>query len=231
LPVGGVARLVGRAPSGAPVVLAIKAGHNAENHNQNDVGSFVLHVDGETFLTDPSRGLYSRQYFGPERYNNIFANSYGHSVPRIGGQLQRAGREFCGEILSVATDGATKRVELEMARAYPVADLASLRRQIVLDSSGAVTLQDTFHFAENPMPVEAAFVTWLEVKADGETAMIHGERHTVRLTIESPAGSCFQVERLDEQCRANAKPGILKRITVALPAALETLARVRVDIL
>jgi hypothetical protein len=231
LPIGGVARLVGRTPNGAPLVLAIKAGHNAENHNQNDVGSFVLHVDGETFLTDPSRGLYSRQYFGPERYDNVFANSYGHSVPRIGGQLQREGREFYCEMLNVEIGGMTKRVELEMARAYPVANLASLRRQIVLDSSGTVTLQDMVRFAENPMPVEVALVTWLEVQAGGGSAVIHGERHAARLTIESPSRSSFQVERLEEQCRANAKPGILKRITVALPAALETRARIRIDIL
>ena len=42
---GGVARLVAPlACCDQPVIAAIKAGHNAENHNQNDVGSFVVHV-------------------------------------------------------------------------------------------------------------------------------------------------------------------------------------------
>ena len=54
LPLGGVARLTAHTPQGSPVVLAIKAGHNDENHNQNDVGSFILHVDGESLL-DRSR--------------------------------------------------------------------------------------------------------------------------------------------------------------------------------
>ena len=83
----GVAKLTGRTAGGAPVVLAAKAGHNAENHNQNDVGSFVLHVDGESLIREPGRGLYSRDYFSPRRYENVFANSFGHSVPRVGGQL------------------------------------------------------------------------------------------------------------------------------------------------
>jgi hypothetical protein len=61
--------------------------------------------------------------------------------------------------------------------------------------------------------------------------VIHGERHAVRLTVESPSAASFQVERLEEQCRANAKPGLLKRITIAAPAALETLVRVRMDIM
>ncbi len=118
LPSVGVARLVARTDAGAQVVLALKAGHNGENHNQNDVGSFVLHVGGENMLVDPGRGLYSRAYFGPQRYENIFANSYGHGVPRIDGQLQAQGAAFRGELLAVETEGPVKRAQVELARAY-----------------------------------------------------------------------------------------------------------------
>jgi hypothetical protein len=229
LPLGGVARLTTRTPQGSPVVLAIKAGHNDENHNQNDMGSFILHVDGESLLTDPGRGLYARQYFGPERYENIFANSYGHSVPRIGGQMQKEGREFCGQIVSVETSEPVKRVELEFARAYPVTNLASAQRQITLQS-GTVWLQDASCFSENPVEVEEAFITWLDVDANGATAVIHGQRHHLRLTIESPEGLSFSVEKLEEQCKLNAKPGVLKRMSVTLPMASETQIRVRMEI-
>jgi hypothetical protein len=229
LPLGGVARLTTRTPQGCPVVLAIKAGHNDENHNQNDVGSFILHVDGESLLTDPGRGLYTRQYFGPERYENIFANSYGHSVPRIGGQMQKEGRKFCGQITSVDMDEPVKRVELEFARAYPAANLASARRQITLDEAGTAWLQDAFRFSENPVEVEEAFITWFEVNANESTAVIHGRRHDLHLVIESPEGLSFCVEKLKEQCRLNAKPGVLKRISVTLPVASETQIRVRME--
>jgi hypothetical protein len=231
LPLGGVAKLVARTPQGAPVVLAIKAGHNAENHNQNDVGSFILHADGETFLADPGRGLYSRQYFGPERYQNIFANSYGHSVPRIGGRLQREGREYHGEMASVDLNGPAKQVVLEFARAYDAPDLASLRRHVTLDAAGVFTLQDTARFAGNPVEVEEALLTWLEVETVGATAVLHGQRHNLKLTIEAPPGAAFQVERLEEACAANAKPEVLKRLTFVLPAAAESQARVRAEII
>jgi hypothetical protein len=84
LPHAGVARLVAATPAGKPVLVALKAGHNDENHNHNDVGSFVVHVDGETMLCDPGPGLYTAQYFSSARYDNVFASSYGHSVPVIG---------------------------------------------------------------------------------------------------------------------------------------------------
>src|SRR5206468_9441276 len=88
----------------------------------------------ENLLADPGRGLYSRAYFSERRYENIFANSYGHSVPRVGGQLQGTGRAFSGELLGVETAGEIKRAEVELARAYPVAGLSSVRRQITLRS-------------------------------------------------------------------------------------------------
>jgi hypothetical protein len=217
-------------PQGSSIVVAVKAGHNNENHNQNDVGSFILYAGGETLLTDPGRGLYTRQYFGPERYDNIFANSYGHSVPRIGGQLQREGREFYGEFVKVDMAGPVKHVELEFARAYPLAQLTGARRHITLNEAGLVWLQDSFSFAENPVVVEEAFLTWLNVDIKGATAVIQGQQHHLLLTIEAPDGLHFEVEPLAEQCRANAKPGVLQRITVTLPVTDNPQFRMRMEV-
>jgi len=230
LPAGGVARLAATTPAGARVVLAIKAGHNAENHNQNDVGSFMLHIDGENLLTDPGRGLYSRDYFGARRYENIFANSYGHSVPRIGGQLQATGRVFHGDLLGAEADGTLKWATIEFARAYPIEGLSSATRRITLAADGMAWLEDAFRFAATPAEVEEALVTWHDVEIDGACALIQGQRHALRLTIESPAGARFALERLEEQSRANAKPGVLKRMSFMLPAALAIQARVRMEI-
>ena len=231
LPAGGVARLVAQSGDGAPVVVAIKAGHNGENHNQNDVGSFVLHVAGETFLTDPGRGLYSRDYFGPHRYENVFANSSGHSVPRIGGQMQGAGAQYHGELLGIDTDDSAKHVTVEFARAYAVAGLEEAQRRIELAADGTVRLHDTFHFAADPQEVEEALVTWLDAEVDGPVALLRGQRHTLRLTIESPAEAQFDLERLEEESRANAKPGILTRLRFRLPVSRTPEARVGMEII
>ncbi len=236
LPVGGAVRFVAHTPAGTPVVLAAKAGHNDENHNQNDVGSFVLHVDGENLLTDPGRGLYSRDYFGPRRYENIFANSYGHSVPRIDGQLQAAGRPYHGELVGTETGGESKWAEVEFARAYPVEGLTSARRRLVLtaagEQAGTVWLQDDFHFDAGAAPgeVEEALITWLDVEVDGRTATVHGRRHDLRLVIEAPEATHFRVEELRQQSEENAKNDVLKRLSFVLPAAAETQARVRMEL-
>jgi Heparinase II/III-like protein len=218
LPSCGVARIVGRAEGGAQIVLALKAGHNAENHNQNDIGSFIVHVDGENLLTDPGRGLYSRFYFGPRRYENIFANSYGHSVPRINGQLQPPGREYQG-VLHTPERGADRAVmAAEIAGAYPPCGLRSLRRELAYHADGTIHLTDSFTCDADVPQIEEALVTWCDVRLASHSAIIIGERHELLLTIAAPGAAEFALETLDEACRANRKPGVLKRLTVALPA-------------
>jgi hypothetical protein len=126
--------------------------------------------------------------------------------------------------------GPTKQVELEFAHAYPITQLTGAQRQLTLEEAGTVWLQDSFSFAYNPVEVEEAFMTWLDVEVKGATAIIQGQNHHLQLTIESPEGLHFEVESLTEQSRANAKPGVLKRITVTLPLATSPQFRVRLEI-
>jgi Heparinase II/III-like protein len=223
LPTGGTARLVVSKAPEPPLVLTVKAGHNNEEHNHNDIGSFLLHVAGENILTDPGRGLYSRDYFNAKRYNNIFATSYAHSVPRIDGMLQGTGAAFAGRLVEVPAEGTIKEpgpVVLEFAAAYPCPDLRSARRELRLstedESIGTLWLHDTFVFGEETHEVEEALITWLDCTVDGPTARIIGQFTETTLTIMQGSEAGFQLEYLEEQSKANHKLGILKRLSVTL---------------
>jgi Heparinase II/III-like protein len=247
LPQGGTVRFVAGRADGPAIVFALKAGHNGENHNQNDVGSFIVHVDGENLLTDPGRGLYSRFYFGPQRYENVFANSYGHSVPRLftngTAQLQAVGEQFRGELVEVgqqpadssAAGDVVKQATVEFAGAYPVRELLSAQRKVTMvaegDDAGTIWLRDGFRFSAAGHEVEEAFVTWMEVEANGSSALIHGRRHALRLTVEEPSNAHIEVEHLEEASQANHKPKILKRLSFRLPAAAESAARLRMEVI
>jgi hypothetical protein len=225
---GAVARLVGSTAKGAPVVVAVKAGHNEENHNQNDIGSFIVHVGGETLLCDPGAGLYTRQYFSAVRYENVFANSYGHSVPRINGTLQPAGRQYEGAFLGVDLTGTVKKAGIDMTRAYAVDGLTQLVRSLTIEPGGVVRLSDAFE-ATSTLALEEALITWLPVEVKGVTAVVRGQKHALRLTIEDPAGATFAVEELTEACKTNEKP-LLRRITCAVPAGTRGVARIRMQV-
>jgi hypothetical protein len=229
LPAAGLARLIADAP-GARIVLAVRASDNGANHSHNDAGSFIVHVGGESLLTDPGRGLYTRQYFGPMRYDNIFVSSYGHSVPRIGGALQGPGCHHAGHIVRVDPDPNGGVIELEMARAYPLPELAAARRTLRLDGP-ALVLDDAFEFAGDGLDVEEAFVTWGRVRLSGSTAVIEGRGHRLQMTVETPLGAPWRVEELTEASHANAKPAVLKRLTFVVPPAARSASRVTLQIL
>jgi hypothetical protein len=225
LPDCAMIKLTGQTAAGQPVALAAKAGHNDGHHSHTDIGSFVYHVDGESLLVDPGRGKYSREYFRQPRYDNIFCNSLGHSVPRIGGRLQSPGPEFGGRKQfhgAIADHGerdGEKFAVIDFHRAYDLPTLALARRTLRLNpGTGETSLEDVFAFDGAPLEIEEAIVTWADVELDGQTARVIGQRATLELTVQEPSGAVFHAQRLEEECRANQRDGVLTRLTVDLPA-------------
>lgn len=223
-----VVRLVSRTDDGAPVVLAAKAGHNGVSHNHNDIGSFVLHVDGETLLCDPESGLYDL-YRRHGHDQNLFANSIGHSVPKIGGTPQSRGASFGGKITSCETSDDEKRVVMEIAGAYEVPRLERLQRTLTL-RGGELVIEDRISFDGKGQRIEEAFVMWSEPVIDRSTARIPGEGHDVALTIEEPAGATWKVAVFEEASEANGKTGVLKRLTFLASEGTSVETRVRASV-
>jgi hypothetical protein len=218
LPDTGLVRLV--APRRKLAVM-LKGGHNAENHNHNDVGSVAVYADGEPLLCDIGAGLYDDKYFGPLRYENPVCNSFGHSVPRIDEVLQGAGREHAGQITAFETTGGVKHGEVEFASAYPVKGLRSLHRSVTVNASGSasdIVLRDRFAWSgRRRLPVEEAFITWCPVTVRGRTALLRGRHHELRLAIVEPAGASFTVEKLPVMLANAAEPTTLRRLVCTLP--------------
>lgn len=136
------------------LVLAAKGGHNAEPHNQNDVGSFVLHWRGESLLADLGAMRYTRDTFRPAtRYTMLANRSLGHSVPLVNGQEQIAGPGGAAWARWESEPGCDSFV-LDLAPAYPpAAGLAALERRLTLRRqapAGTVELHDRARFASGP---------------------------------------------------------------------------------
>ena len=93
-----------------------KGGHNAENHNHNDIGTFALFADGKRIFPDVRSHKYDAIYFGPQRYSEeVFAaGSMGHSVPIVDGKYQMPGKDYRG----VITDSSDDAFEVNISGAY-----------------------------------------------------------------------------------------------------------------
>lgn len=228
LPACAMIKLTGTTAAGKPLALAAKAGHTDGHHSHTDIGTLIVHVDGETLICDPGRGLYSREYFRQSRYENLFCNSIGHSVPRIGGQLQQPGPEFGGRkqyhgrIVEQRSSAENKSVVIEMQDAYALSALKLAQRTLQLQpKTGEITLTDDFAFTAESLEIEEVFVTWRTVEVHGATAYIRGTKSFLTLTIDAPTGAVFAATSLEAECRRNQREGVLTRITVCLPAGTQ----------
>ena len=105
--------------------FAAKAGHNAELHNHNDVGSFIVAKNGRQLLMDLGSGAYTAQYFSAVRYEILEPSSRSHSVPVIDGAYQLVGKEHG----STAVSCKNGVFEMDIARAYGNEALRSLKRR------------------------------------------------------------------------------------------------------
>jgi hypothetical protein len=68
--------------------LAAKGGHNAESHNHNDIGHFVIYTNGQPVIIDAGVETYTRKTFSPQRYEIWTMQSAYHSLPLINGIQQ-----------------------------------------------------------------------------------------------------------------------------------------------
>ena len=117
--------------------LAVKAGHNAEAHNHNDVGNFILATDKGQIFCDLGAGLYTKQYFR-DRYS-VFCNaSRGHNVPLVNGGEQMPGGEYGGSICH-----EDNRILVEFSGAYGQPDFQKLTRTFEYEED-RIVLTDAF---------------------------------------------------------------------------------------
>ena len=156
-------RLVESAAPG--IIVAMKGGHNAENHNHNDVGSFLMAVNGDMQVVDAGNLVYTAKTFSDRRYELWNCRSAYHSVPIIGGYEQCSGRACAARDVVCLPDG----MSLDMAAAYPAeAGLQMCRRTLRLTGS-RLTLRDDIR-CEHPLPVTWVFMLRHEPLIDPDRA-------------------------------------------------------------
>ncbi|MBM3335504.1 heparinase II/III family protein, partial [Candidatus Sumerlaeota bacterium] len=139
-----------RTDSEKGLVLAAKGSHNAESHNHNDTGHFILSLDGQPGIIDIGRETYSRQTFGAQRYELLFARGLGHNAPVVNGVEQAPGSQYRATDVHFDQKDFGPALAMNLEKAYPAkAGLRSLRREFELHrgSDPHVVVRDSFELA------------------------------------------------------------------------------------
>jgi len=144
--------------------LAAKGGHNAESHNHNDVGNFIVYYDGKPVLIDAGVGTYTRKTFSPERYQIWTMQSAYHTLPTINGVMQKDGREFSAKDVSFKAGAQRVDFSLDIAGAYPAeSKVEKWRRTISLLRGNRIELREQYALSECLEPVKLNLMTPLLV--------------------------------------------------------------------
>ena len=166
-----------RAESAAGLFLAAKGGHNAESHNHNDVGHFIVYADGKPVLIDVGVETYSRKTFSPERYDIWTMQSQYHNLPTVNGVMQRNGRDFAARDLHYAADEAGAEFALDIAGAYPPdAGILAWRRIFTFAREGRIAVEDRYRLAAPPRELTFTLLTPCAVSIDPLGSIILSER-------------------------------------------------------
>lgn len=143
------------------IAFSIKGGNNDELHNHNDLGSWSLLVDGKMIAGDPGSEIYTARTFSKDRYQSDMLNSYGHPVPKVGGELQLVGKEVQAKIVRQEFSADRDIIAFDISSAYSLTRGSpnALIREVVFDRiANSVTIVDRLHVAK-PVAFESAVVT------------------------------------------------------------------------
>ena len=156
--------------------LAAKGGHNAESHNHNDVGMFVVYYDGQPLLIDAGRATYTSRTLNNRdiRYEIWMHRSDFHNLPTVNGFDQRVGIEHTASDVSYKADKSRASLTMDLTKAYPAeAAIRKFTRTVQLNRSKHVQIVDNIDL-EKANTITNHLLTCFpaEVKKPGEV-LIH----------------------------------------------------------
>ena len=145
--------------------LAAQGGHNAESHNHNDVGNFIVYRDGRPILIDVGVETYSRKTFSSQRYEIWTMQSAYHNLPTIDGVMQSAGRQFAAREVRYEANDDHAQLQLDIAGAYPKqANLKSWVRTIRLNRGKDIVITESYTLEKPAKEITLSLLTPCKVE-------------------------------------------------------------------
>ncbi len=127
-------------------ILGIKGGHNAEGHNHNDVGNFIVFVNSNPLIIDVGVGTYTKETFSSQRYSIWTMRSEYHNLPNIAGHEQIAG--FSKRATNCVFDLQNRTFRAELKEAYGFEKLVSYTREARMYEDGCIAIIEDIKMEE-----------------------------------------------------------------------------------
>ncbi|HPI71797.1 MAG TPA: heparinase II/III family protein [bacterium] len=193
--------MVARSQAGSAqgLYVAAKGGHNAESHNHNDVGNFILYQNGQPMIVDAGVGVYTAKTFSPQRYELWTMQSAYHNLPTIDGVMQQNGRAFQASAVKYYANESRVLFQLEIQAAYPTeANLTHWLRSIELVRNREVIVREQYTLSKPAKEIVLSLLTPCRILPGGNgrlklASTRFGDQPPAELTLVYD-GKVFQVK-------------------------------------
>src|SRR5438270_569734 len=184
--------------------VAAWGGHNAQSHNHNDVGNFIVYGDGKPVLIDLGVETYSAKTFSSQRYDIWTMQSAYHNLPMINGVMQAAGREYQAKAVSFNETADRVTFSADLASAYPAeAAVRRWQRRVTLDRKASVVeLEDRYELRQWKEPVRLNLMTLLSVDTARPGEVRLGGRYLLTYDARELKAAAEQIPVSDERLRS-----------------------------
>jgi hypothetical protein len=140
--------------------VAAKGGHNNESHNHNDVGNFIVYMNGLPMIIDVGVETYTRKTFSSHRYEIWTMQSAYHNLPTIDVVMQKDGREFAARDVEYSFDDNYAQLRLDIVGAYPSeAGINHWIRTIRMNRGENVQITDAFDLNKEAQYIQLTLMT------------------------------------------------------------------------
>lgn len=192
--------------------VSVKGGHNAENHNHNDVGSYTVALGSETMAGDQGGPFsYPGDYFNQdatEKYKS--KGSFGHPVPVVNGVVQSTGRKAQAIMVKQEFTDNQDLYQIDYKSAYNVPELKELTRTFIYNRTeqGLFTVSDDF-VCQSAARFETAITTrssWK--KLDSKHLELTAGKEKLLVTIDASTPVIITSEVIEINAPAYTRIGI-----------------------
>ncbi len=144
--------------------LAVQGGHNAESHNHNDIGNFIVYANNTPVFVDAGVGSYTAQTFSSKRYELWNMQSVWHNCPTINGVMQKEGIQYKATNVLYAKNTTGVSVSMDIATAYPTAAaVKKYERKFDFDQSkNTIQLFENYEMLEWKSPLVQSFLVFIK---------------------------------------------------------------------
>ena len=207
------------------IFMAAKGGHNAESHNHNDVGNFILYSGKKPVIIDAGVETYTKKTFSSERYKIWTMQSCYHNLPTLNGFDQLPGETRRASNVRYRRDenGSTV-LFMELKSAYPEeAGIGYFGREFVFGSGKLFAVCDRYMLKECKTPAVFNLLCANRPEIDGSSAEL-GENITMSFEGSAFFAHIDEIELTDEKIKRDWERDYLYRIRlIAKEASKETM--------